>query len=476
MLFFLYTGLRILSFSTFTTPLLQGIIVFIVLMSLGVLFFKKPAWALSLVLFELFLGGSGHLFEIGGIAIRSAILLVFLLLYSIKAIAGKNTWRQLSIPHGLFYVTIIMCIYMVYASINGIRQGNAIIAAIQDLTPFLFFGLLPPIFHLTKEKKGQEFFLRLCVVSTISAAIFAVYNEILFASGHAIVHDHYYSWFRDVLMGKITDMHTGFFRIVLPEHLLAIPGLLIPISLILKKEKHHFLWYSIIFANSITLTLNLSRAYILGILIGFIPLLYRRNFLRYFVTIVTVVAVMALNFFTLHFIASGGKSFGQNLFFNRAASIVQPKTEKSTYTRTSLLDPILRKIRQSPIFGSGLGSTITFQPPNSSKMVTTRQFDWGYLEIITELGVIGLCIVLLFFAQLIIALKKSLDHMSDFPGLAVGILATLIALLFIQIFAPIFTHVLGIFFLVLCSVFVTQKHTPFERIIAHLYRLFHRKA
>lgn len=472
--FGIYVLARVLSFTTFTSTFAQGTIVFCAVMTLGILFFKKPQWALSLILIELFLGGSGHLFELGGLAIRSVFLLVFSLLYIIYTLTKKNKWHNFSIPHILFYTIIGMCCYVVLTTTNGVLQGNTLVAALQDLVPFLFFALLPPMFHLMQDKKGQEFFLRLCVVSVFCTALFSLCNEILFSSGAAIIHDHYYSWFRDVLMGKVTNMYTGFFRIVLPEHIFAIVALIISTSLVMKKEKHHVLWYGIILASSIILVLNLSRAYILGALIGLLPLYYRRDLLRYIGIVFAVTITMILSFFVTHFIASGGTSFGQTLFFDRAASILHPETEQSTYTRTTLLDPIQRKISQAPFFGSGLGSTIRFQPPNSSKIVTTRQFDWGYLEIIAELGFVGLGIFFFFLSSLLYTLVTHIKNTKEFHGLYVGILGVLVSLLFIEIFTPIFTHVLGIFFLTLCCVLVTQKHTPLDIIVNYFYRLFRR--
>jgi len=53
--------------------------------------------------------------------------------------------------------------------------------------------------------------------------------------------------------------------------------------------------------------------------------------------------------------------------------------------------PVLAKmIKQSLIFGSGLGATVEYTDLLTGQDKTTFHLDWGYLEIWVELGLFGL--------------------------------------------------------------------------------------
>ena len=67
LLLLIFGGVRLLSFYIAPHAILQAIIVFVLVFVLGLTFFKNPNHAWMIILGELSLGGSGHLFEFFGL-------------------------------------------------------------------------------------------------------------------------------------------------------------------------------------------------------------------------------------------------------------------------------------------------------------------------------------------------------------------------------------------------------------------------
>lgn len=88
---------------------------------------------------------------------------------------------------------------------------------------------------------------------------------------------------------------------------------------------------------------------------------------------------------------------------------------------------------------------MTAVSPRTGLPTTTRHFDWGYLELWTELGILGIISYVLF---IILTLKKLSPKMSQTKPLASGLWAGTAALLVMNITSPILFHVLGVSYLV----------------------------
>lgn len=472
-LVFIYFGIRLLSFALASHTILQAIVVFVILMILGGLYYKHPDWAWYILLGELVLGGAGHFFEFFGLSIRTILVLTFIALWTGYTIS-TNTKKILHIPHKLFYLLITLASFVGISALIGTMNNHGIRAVIQDLIPYSFFVLVLPAYYLFKKQKNQKYLIRLLIAFLISSAIFSLITFILFSSGAEVLQSPYYKWFRDVAMGKITDMGGGFFRIVAPEHLLITPLVLLISSLLMKKEKHHKLWWAMLIFGIFILILNFSRIYFLALIIGLIVLKYKHNFKNWIFVSATVGVITLLLFTSTSLAASGGASTGLDLLGLRIASISRPETEASALTRMTLLEPIFMMIRQHPITGSGLGSRIIFIDPVKSATLSSPHFDWGYLELWVELGLFGLTSFLSVIFYCIFLLIKKIRAVSNYHDFYVGLLAGCVSFLVMNITSPALFHVLGIFYFVFVITIAIKPHTLLEDIVKILYKIFHR--
>lgn len=465
---------RIASFFLYGHNIMQAILVFAILMAFGMLYFKDVKYAWFILLGELFLGGSGHLLEFFGLSLRSVLLLNFLFLWFVHYSSEKEHHHKLKVNHFIFPLLLFLTLAVVVAIVLGLVHGHTLVDVIRDAVPYTYFFLLLPLYHHLTDHDVQEFLIRLLTVFFIGGALFSLFTFVYFAADIGVLQDGYYHWYRNAIAGKITDMTTGYFRIVAPEHLLIVPGMLLISSLLMRAEKHHPGWYYLLASGAIVLALNLSRTYFLALLIGLLILKFKHSYKQFFKISILTISLTILMFIGTSLVASGGRSLGLELFGLRFLSIAQPTLEVSTYTRMTLTEPIFELIGQHLIFGNGLGATLSFVDPVLNTQVITTQFDWGWFELLAEFGIIGILPLLLILLIIIYELFIKIATLSDYQDFYVGLLAGIFAMMIMTITSPALFHVFGIFYIVLIMSIAIKPIHLFDRILTLLYRTFHR--
>lgn len=474
LLLLLFFIVRILSFLLTDHLVIQAFIVFALIMILGIVYFKSQEHAWMLILTEIFLGGSGHMFEFFGLSIRTILITTFISLWVFFTLANSKYRNQLHLPHRLFMLFVPLFILVHISAIIGLIHGHDFAYVIQDLIPFAFLFLLLPSYHLFKSEKMQHYFVRLLLVFLIGSAVFALTTFILYSTGIAEIHEPFYKWFRDVAAGKITMVTPHFYRIVLPEHLVIAPAALVILSLLTRDEKHHPMWRVLLFLGMLILALNLSRSYMLGFVVGMFVLLYTHKFKEWIKEVAWTILVFLIIFTGINFISSSGQHLGLDMLGVRVGSLVNPETETSSLTRTQLVEPILQSIRQHPIIGNGLGATITYIDPQTFTPIKTNQFDWGYLELLSELGPLGLLYFMTVVGFILFEFIKKISFTPDYHDLKVGLLGGLIALMVINLTSPALFHVFGVFYLVFVTAFISKPLGIFDTVTTILYRVFNK--
>lgn len=472
-LFLTYFAVRLLSFGMAGHNFLQNILIFIILIVFGALYYKNQDWALYLILGELFLGGAGHFFEFFGLSLRTILFIVFITLWFIEMIKNKKI-NILDFSNKTYSFLTIFGIFLFFSAIIGISNHNGIKPVIQDLIPYSFFVLILPFSQLFEKKENQEYLIRLLTVFLTGSAFFSLFTFTLFSSGIEHLQSPYYKWFRDVAMGKITDMGDGFFRIVTPEHLLSVPVIILLASLLMRKEKHHKMWWAVLILSLLILILDFSRIYLLALGLGLLVLKCKHNWKNWLFINFSVFLIIIGLFCSINTIASRGKSAGLDLFLGRVRSLSQPESEVSSLTRMTLLTPIINMIKAHPITGSGIGSKVIFIDPISNKLIKTSHFDWGYLELWAELGLFGVISFLSIIFYTILILIKKIRLTPDFHDFYVGLLAGIITLMTMNLTSPVLFHPLGIIYLVFVIIIISKSQSLLDTVIALLYRTFRR--
>lgn len=473
-LFALFFMIRFGSYLLVDNPIGQAIVVFALIMLLGLVYFRSQEAAWALILTEIFLGGSGHLFEFYGLSLRTILITTFICLWIFFTFSSPDHRDQLRIPHRLFLLCIPLFILVHISAIIGLVHGHHFDFVIQDLIPYVFLFLVLPTYHLFKDTKLQEYFIRLIIIFLIGSAIFSLFTFFAFSLGISELHDPFYQWFRDVAMGKITAITPYFFRIVLPEHLIIAPSAIIILSLLMRNEKHHPMWRILFICCAIILALNMSRAYVLGFAVALLILKYKHKAKEWAKEGLWAIIVLLLVFVGVNTLASRGTDMGLGVLGLRGQSFLNPDVEESSRTRMLLIPPILETIKENPVLGVGLGATIIYTNSTSFTPIETRQFDWGYLEMLAELGPFGLLYFVILLFVILFECFKRVRQYSDYHDLHVGLLAGLVSLMIINITTPALFHVFGILYLVFTTAFVGRSAHGFDFVVTLLYRIFNK--
>jgi O-antigen ligase len=287
----------------------------------------------------------------------------------------------------------------------------------------------------------------------VGSFIFTFFTLAGFSLHLFVLQDSYYHWFRDVASGKITEYGFNFYRINLNEHLLLIPLLLISLGNIINKKVQKIEAIIPLFLLGI-LSVNLTRIFILAMGVGLLFLFSKTNWKRWLLYSTTTVVGFFLIFTSVHLLASRGQSLGWEFFGLRLQSIAMPQTEDSSLSRLMLLPKILDKIKKYPVLGTGLGDAVTIFSPIFKENITTPHFDWGYLEIIAETGIIGMIIWLLLIGYCL------------FKATNWTLRASLLSLLVINLTSPALFHVLGVILIVFILSQNNLKSDPLPKLQA----------
>ena len=434
-----YLVLRVFSFVFQPDNIVNTVVSIAIVIISVILILKKDIRGWFVVVIEMLLGGSGNFLAIGAVSLRTA-LLVSLVAFIIIKIRDKKFFslcynnKVVIILLSLIYTTVLT------SALYGYFGQNDTSRIISDIIPYFYFLYYFPLKEFWLDKKFRFLTLIVLTASLVGNLIFVLFTFVLYSSSVFIIQDFYYKFWRDIAGGKITYLQYNFFRIVLNEHLLLIPSLLYLVHLFIRKKiqetkEMRLPIYLATLSGLIILSLNLSRIYLLAFVIGLALLFSIKYFKHWLLYSLASVAIFIISFCSIHYIASSGNSFGLELLGLRLQSVATPNIEQSSLSRMLLLRPIWQQINSSLFIGNGLGSTISVYSPVIDKIINTPHYDWGYLEIWAEMGVLGL----LFWLALIIYLGKK--HTSAKSYFTVAILGSILV---INITSPAFFHVLGI--------------------------------
>ena len=452
----IYLGIRIFSFHFQpTTPLnlnphlLNTVLAMLIIFITVALLIKKNILGWYIIAAEMILDGSGSFLQISGVTLRSFLLLTSLSIYFLQNLKNVHKFEKNKIIIGE------MLIIAVLGLSRGWYFSNPHSVAISDVVPYLFLLYYFPLRELLKDDAWRRFCYSALQATILGEASLILFTYIGLTSGHFQLQDAFYHWFRDIANGKITLVEFNFYRLVLNEQLLLVPLLLYFIYNAIHKKQKYLYVIMLLFL----LSLNLTRIYLIALVIGILILFTRKNWKRWLSISVGSLAVFLVIYSTLFLISSKGKSFGMEVFGIRIQSIMTPSLEESSLSRTLLLPKILDQIIEHPFIGRGFGSTISVFSPIENKTIATTNYDWGYLEILVELGIIGFSVWVIFLYNIAIKLKK----------LPRSQLAVFISLLIINITSPAVFHVFGLTLLALLFALgsnassgspVALSHTP----------------
>ncbi len=392
---------------------------------------------------ELILGGAGGFLEIRGVSLRTLLLISAMAIFVYHVLKNKQ-FDVIGSKRTLLLIFKALFVIIGLSAMRGYYFGHNLKLVLADTIPYLFLLYYFPLKQLLQSETFRRTSFNMLIAAIIGNFIFIYLTLAGFSSGVFALQDSYYHWFRDVAGGKITDYGTGFFRILTNEQLLIVPLLIFFIGNIIRQPtptppKRGITSFGLAMTGALLalLTINITRIYLVALAVGILFLFSAKNWKRWLTYSAGAFIFFILAFSLTHLAATKGKSLGWEYLGLRLQSIAMPQIEDSSLSRMMLLPKILEKIKLHPILGNGLGDAVTVFSPVFDANITTPHFDWGYLEIIDELGLVGLATWILIIGYLILKIKQNKTA-----------LAGLVGLLVINITSPALFHVLGVVFLI----------------------------
>lgn len=444
-----YIFLRVFSFyfqpgtglNTFITLFFLSITVALLLSK------KKEGW--YLIIFEMILGGASGFLSAFGLSLRTLLLISSALVFIKQKIKEKKIISIIKENRTISIIFSLLLLTVGIASIIGFINGHNLKNIISDAIPYFFLFYFFPFKEISNDKNLIAFIKKLIFVAIIGNFIFILFTFIGYVSGALIMFDPYYHWYRDIGLGKITEMGDNFYRLVLNEQLLLAPILL---YWLYKTIKEKITWQNIAILSALLfiLGINFTRIYHLAIIFGCLFLITKINWKKAFSVFFLSAFIYLTIFCSTNLIITKGKNTGINLLLGRAQSILDPNSENSSLSRMMLLPKIWEKIKTNPIIGNGLGDTLAVYSPVFKKEINTPNYDWGYLEIIGEMGIIGFIV---WLTLLYLLFKQTKNNRLS--------LSLLVSILIINITSPALFHGLGIFLLTFILL-TKQKNNIYE--------------
>lgn len=433
-----YVAVRALSFFLINIPFAQELIAAVLVGTFLYYCIKNISFAWQLLVVEILIDGAGHFFELQSLLLRTWLLGIFAIVWIYHKIRMRSA---IALPHKNTLIALgVFGIFFLWSVLNGFLRDNATMFVVQDAILYLFILLLFPALEF--ENKWQTLYANATKVFIFGTTIFSAITLALYSSGIFKLTDSYYHWFRNVASGKITDLGLNFFRIVLSEQILFVPIILVIFSCLLKKVADKKLW--ILFACSLfVIILNFTRIYFLALMIGAVLLLYRESWKQWIKVSALTIAASAAIFCSVFFVASRGESIGLEQLGVRASGFKAPQTDVSGAIRMAMLPDIYKTITARPLLGSGLGTTVSYIDPATQTPQTRTQFDWGYFEMVTELGIIGTLTYLTLLGVIIWNFARTVGL--DSP-LARGLIAGAVSLFIINITTPALFQGFGVIY------------------------------
>src|SRR3989339_542944 len=445
--------LEVLSFTAFSFPELNPVF-FVILIGLTlILAIKNLFWGILILLGDLIINSKGYLFAWSfgnfSVSIRLGLFVAVFIAFFIWIIRDKKI-RVLEWSLWKPYFFLIIVIF--WGVLLGLLHGNSLANIFFDANGYLYLGLIAPLVQAVRSRKHV---LQLFAVF-LGAGFFVMLKTLLllFIFSHLVANSDtfmaIYRWLRDTGVGEVTNMKFGFYRIFFQSHIYTV-----------------FIFFFVgtqLALSSWSWRMLKTKTFIFTyILFVWIFIKEQKSGKRIFGLLAILGVTFAIDIvFALglvNFPTPGASSLSAtSLLSERTKNIT---TENASLSRLSLLRPLTQASLNHPIFGSGLGSVLTYKSSdpriletNPEGWYTTYAFEWGYLDLWFKFGFLGL----LAYGYLLFSIfKYGLRRMKEkaFHLETLALLFSLLALIATHCFTPYLNHPLGIGWLIFVFVIIT---------------------
>jgi len=465
---------ELLSYLGWFFPVIGQIVfvVIILLAFLGTLY--RLEYGLFVVMVELIIGSKGQLFMItlGStvISLRLGLFLVVFLAWLVTVWRRRSS-KLLQLPYRAWLIALI--VLLLAAGIHGIVRGYPTTHVFLDGNGYLYLGL----FGLFVDGLASgRIFNQVWQVFLAGTNMVAIKTLVLlgFFSHQSPILRSLYRWVRDTRVNEITQQPDSVFvRVFTQSHIYSLLATVILIVLLFslrrlgQSRRHRFYYWGSLVLSSTALLVSFSRSMWLGLVLTLpvaLIILKRRLDASWKTTAqwlgrLFLVAVIDLGLMLAVLYVPIGQTGPGGRLNALASRVTEVSGETGAQSRKELLPPLVKRIAERPLTGSGFGTPVTYQTLDprivqaTGGSYTTYGFEWGYLDQLSEFGILGLAVYL----GLLVMILRTLQVVArtgtnpEQRALAGAVFFGLLALMLTHTTTPYLGHPLGLGFVMLAA-------------------------
>jgi O-antigen ligase len=457
---------------------------------IGTFFVTKRSlvWGFALVMLEIIIGGHGHLIDVslGGATIGLRLGMFCAVMLGVAYhIFFKKVRPTFVFERDMPIIAILIAVIIGF--IIGIFR-NPFGDAFDDANAFVTLGYLLPVAMIVWTNEAKRIILWTFALGATWIAISSV--ALLYLFSHLSVDGIWalYHFVRDARLAEVTLLSgpawlvamlpngPWFFRVFEPAQAFVMFFTLVLCSMMCFITKT---WRSrvmiaiplvLMFAVDIS---SQSRSFWIGLFVGGLALsmvvLYERisfrEILRMKIVGSTASLIALLAIWVAVVIPIPQRPDLTNTKYYRGQD--DDTRELAVSSRWNLLGPMMDQIEQSPVWGSGFGTSVTFisddprlREINPNGEWTTYRFEWGFHDIWIKMGIPGLLAFGWFFFTILKATIRSIREKEETRWLTVSLCAGIIALFASHAFSPYLNHPIGLGFMIMVLPFFSWQKKP----------------
>ena len=435
---------------------------------------KNIKLGLYIALTELIIGSKGYLFFLPilnfNLSLRIAIFVAVMIAWLFWLIKNKKTSGIKTIITNNKEL-LVLAIIVIWGLIFAFIQNNQLSNIILDFNAWLYFLYIFPFLTVFKTHKFVETLMQIITASITAIAVKSMIFLYIF-SHTKFLSQLIYKWGRDTGWGEFTAIGGNLYRIFSQAQIYALIGFFIVMGYLIFKGRLNYRipsnqYLSIILFSLLTIIiLSLSRSYWLALIVTFfilivIGLILYKHKIKHVASILLRLGFLFILSYAL-IVSIINFPYPETEGMSDASAMITSRlimSESAVSSRWSQLPNLSKAIAKHPIIGSGWGTTVTYQSQdprilnedNPEGWYTTYAFEWGYLDIILKIGLIGMIIYLFIIFKLIRKswqlFKKNIDPY--YRSIIIGLILGLVALMITHFFSPYLNHPLGIGYIII---------------------------
>ncbi len=451
---------------------------------------RSLVWGFSFALLEIIIGGHGHLIDVslGGFAIGLRLGMFAAVMigvaYHLIVRRVRPVWvLERDLPIFVIFGAVILG-SMIGALHNPLGQ------VFDDANAYVTLGYLLPIAMIPWTNTGKRVVLWTFALGATWVAGSSLFLLYLFT--HLNVENIWalYHFVRDARLAEVTLLSgpswlvatfpngPWFFRVFEPAQAFVMLFTLVLCGMVCFMTTTWKSRYRIVLPLALMLAVDLSgqsRSFWIGLFVGGIVLagiVLRdkpsfRNVVRMKATgVIAIILALLTMWIAIVFPVPSRPDLTNTPYYKGQDDDTRNLAVSS---RWNLLGPMMEKIQEAPVWGSGFGTTVTFisddpriraMDPNGEW--TTYRFEWGFQDIWIKMGIFGLFAFAYYLFSVLRAALRSVRSHDETRWLTVSLAVGIIAIFAVHAFSPYLNHPIGLGFMIMVLPFMPwqKKELP----------------